>query len=168
MQKAVRIGAVAVAVGLVGYAAFSLSRREPAAASGDAEKPSGRVRASGSKARDPASPSAGRNADAKARIAKSGVAERVDATPLPVKQDIDYEKTLDDLEAFVTDLESMQEKQQKLPQPEWVEKYKRGTELVDALLRTDEAKADDRRRKEVNDLNMRFRNIIQDILMPPS
>jgi exonuclease VII small subunit len=166
MQKAVRIGAVALAVGLVGYAAFSLSRREPAAVSSDAEKPSGRVRASGSKARDPAA--AGRSAEAKARIAKSATAERVDATPLPVKRDVDYEKTLDDLEAFVTDLESMQEKKQKLPQPEWVERYKRGTELVDALLRTDEAKADDRRRKEVNDLNMRFRNIIQDILMPPS
>jgi len=166
MNKAVRIGAVVAAVGLVGYAAFSLSRREPRTVSGTSdEAPAKRARANAGKTRDASATKAG--ADTNVRDAKAGTSATV-AGPVPVPQDVDFEKSLDDLESFVKDLESMHERKIKLPQPEWVEKYKRGNDLVDVLMRTDEVKRGDAPRKEVTALNMRFRAIIQDVLMPPA
>lgn len=167
MNKAVRIGAVVAAVGLVGYAAFSLSRREPRTVSGTSdEAPAKRARANAGKTRDASSASKA-GADAKVRDAKAGTSATVGG-PVPVPQDVDFEKSLDDLESFVKDLESMHARKIKLPQPEWVEKYKRGNDLVDVLMRTDEVKRGDGPRKEVTALNMRFRAIIQDVLMPPA
>lgn len=62
----------------------------------------------------------------------------------------------------------MKERGQTLPQPEWVERYRLGNELVDNLMRSEELKGDDRRRDEVVALNMRFRGMIQDILAKPN
>lgn len=167
MQKAVRIGAVVAAIGLVGYAAFSLSRRDPPTSSGaTSDAPTKRARANAGKSRDGSGVTKA-GADVKVGDAKAGAAERVDS-PVPVPEDVDFEKALDDLEAFVKDLESMHERKIKLPQPEWVEKYKRGNDLVDVLMRTEEVRRNDAPRKEVTALNMRFRAIIQDVLMPPS
>ncbi len=168
MQKAVRIGAVAVAVGLVGYAAFSLSRREPtdttkAAATSKKDAPKERVRADPAKSREATTKRAAQ--EAKAREAKAPAA--VDSAPVPTNN-VEFEKGLDDLEAFVKDLESMKERGIKIPQPEWVEKYKRGNDLVDALMRSDLVKHNDGPRKEVTELNVRFRDIIHHILQPPS
>lgn len=164
VQKVVRIVAAVAAIGLVGYAVVVASRPEPEAPA--AAKDGGpRPRAGASKSeREPSSASAERRARVAATKSAAGP---LAATPAPEPTTpVDYEKAYGELETFVTELETMNAKSQTIPQPEWVERYRRGNELVDALMRTSQAK-DEEERKDVLALNMRFREVIQKVLAKP-
>lgn len=170
VQKFVRIAAAILAVGLVGYAVLLASRPDPTESKDKSTTERARTpRARGNVGKGDTA--AGKTA----RAANTGPtrAGEVDAAgakvggPPPAPEPIDYDETLKDLEAFVANLESMKERKQKLPQPEWVERYRLGNELVDNLMRSPDLKGDDRRRDEVVALNMRFRGIIQQILATP-
>ena len=164
VQKVVRIVAAVAAIGLVGYAVVVASRPDaeaPAAAKDGGQRP----RAASSKSdREPSSASAER----RARVAATKSAAGPLAAPPPAEPTtpVDYEKAYGELETFVTDLEAMHAKSKTIPQPEWVERYRRGNELVDALMRTPEAK-DEGERKDILALNMRFREVIQKVLAKP-
>ncbi|MBX7078150.1 MAG: hypothetical protein K1X88_03115 [Nannocystaceae bacterium] len=79
---------------------------------------------------------------------------------------VDFDKTLDELEQFVERLEDTAERGERIPQPRWVETYREGNTLVDALMRTPEAASDDQR-KLVMGLNERFRKAIMRVERPP-
>lgn len=167
VSNAVRVGAVAIVVGLVGYAVWVASRPDasssttaPTSASRKAAGPGGGTRAGSGD-----SPAGQKATSKRVPPSKEGSSDRPVPAPMP-PADIDFEKTLDALEAFVTDIESLKERGIKIQQPEWVERYRKGNELVDSLMRAPEA-ADTRVKKEVLDLNMRFRAVIQDLLAPP-
>lgn len=170
VKNAVRAGAVAVVVGLVGYAVWVASRPDASSTAGQGASNESKRDKKG--ADDPGEGKGANGRPTKARTTGSGSGTpptRAAMTPPPgptPAEDIDYEKTLDALEAFVADVESLHQRGIKVPQPEWVERYRKGSELVDALMRAPESK-DPRARTEVQDLNMRFRKVIQDLLATP-
>ncbi|MBK8240537.1 MAG: hypothetical protein IPK74_33865 [Deltaproteobacteria bacterium] len=79
--------------------------------------------------------------------------------------EIDYDKTLDELEHFVEDLEEKKSRGERIAQPEFVESYRRGNDLVQALMRAPEAN-DDAQRKFIGGLNERFRKTIMALERP--
>lgn len=168
VQSAVRTGAIAIVVGLVGYAVWVASRPDASVTTAPAASRKSAAR-DGKGARgdaDTDEPAGDKAVARRAPPSKDAIAKRTTPAPLPPPVDIDFEKTLDGLEAFVTEIEGFKERGIKIQQPEWVERYRRGNELVDSLMRAPEA-ADSRVKKEVQDLNMRFRTVIQDLLAPP-
>jgi hypothetical protein len=165
VSNAVRAGAIAIVVGLVGYAVWIASRPEASPTTAPATSRKAAAEAKGDR-KGPDGDDGERPVARRAPPSKEAIAARTTPAPPPPPEDIDFEKTLDGLEAFVVEIEGFKERGIKIPQPEWVERYRRGSELVDTLMRAPEA-VDPRAKKEVQDLNMRFRAVIQDLLAPP-
>ncbi len=162
VHKVARVGAGVLAVGLVGYAVVIASRPDatPPPRAADARP---RLEPGATQSGDgPARSKARRNADAGAADKPSPI--MLPVAPLPT---VPYADTLEALDDFVVDLESMKRRSLAVPQPEWVERYRQGNELVDGLMRTPEVLGDERKREDVNALNMRFRAVIPELLAPP-
>ncbi len=166
VQKVVRIGVAALAVGLVGYAVLVASRPDPkqAPAAGEASPRTPRARATGDKGKT-GSASAGRRLSDDASKSAAGAREAAaPPSPTPIAPVV-YETTLVEFQGFVSELESLDARKQTLVHEEWVERYRRGSELGDALMRTPDAKDADRN-KAILELNMRFRNVIHKLVRP--
>lgn len=166
VSNAVRAGAIAIVVGLVGYAVWVASRPDASVTTAPAASRKAAADREGERNGDAED---GDDHEPRARRpppSREAIAKRTTPAPPPPPEDIDFEKTLDGLEAFVAEIEGFKERGIKLQQAEWVERYRRGNELVDTLMRAPEA-VDPRVKKEVQDLNMRFRAVIQDLLATP-
>lgn len=163
VKNVLRVAGALVAVGLVGYAVTVASRPDPEQG---AAKPAAarKTPASGRGSRGKAPPSPEVEARRAAVAAKQAAAPP--PPPVPSPPVVDYAKAYEDLEVFVVDLESLKRRGKSLPQPEWVEKYRRGNELIDVLMRAPEFKQDDKQR-EILALNMRFREVIHEVLAKP-
>lgn len=172
-MKRVRILGVAAALGLVAYAVVVASRREPRAPSTAGNEADATVKAHVDQApREPAGARA-KPLDRADRAAhretpggpRPAPAQVVGGGPAVAAPEIDYDKTLDELEHFVEDLEEKKSRGERIAQPEFVESYRRGNDLVQALMRAPEAN-DDVQRKFIGGLNERFRKTIMALERP--
>jgi hypothetical protein len=157
VSPAVRITAIVLAIGLVAYAGWLLVRSE-------APKPEVTEPKSAKTPRreKPANLNEAPNAGARPRIAPTRMrptsAEAPDgaAAPVAAPDEMPPETARMRLKVLVEDIEAKAERGETMSQPEWVEMYKRGSELAQTLAKGTDSK-DAAAQKEFGELNSRFR-----------
>jgi hypothetical protein len=155
VSPAVRISAAALAIGLVAYAGWLLVGPDAPKPELTEQKP-----AKVPRREKPANLNEAGRADqprvAPARMRTGAATPNGESEPVTVATDMPPETARMQLKVLVEDIEAKAERGETMSQPEWVNMYKRGSELAQTLAKATDAK-DEAAQQEFGELNSRFR-----------